>query len=56
MRRLCDQADAEMISMAAKALSELVIGDRELLLSGLDGLIDGQKLTKTLPNGGIGYC
>jgi putative heme-binding domain-containing protein len=51
MRRLCDQADAEMMTMAVNALAELVSGDRELLLSGLDGLIDGQKLTKTLPAG-----
>ncbi|MBL6845093.1 MAG: c-type cytochrome [Verrucomicrobiae bacterium] len=51
MRRLCDQADAGGMSVAAEALSDLLSGDRELLLSGLDGLIDGQKLTKTLPAG-----
>jgi putative membrane-bound dehydrogenase-like protein len=50
IRRFCDHAEPELIALTVDTLSSLIPEDRELLLSGLDGLIDGQKLTKTLPS------
>jgi len=51
IRRLNDQAQPRTVGLAVRALTALLDGDQDLLISGLNALVEGQRLNKTLPEG-----